>query len=79
LSNVYNEIDGTITMLLISNFNNDQIEEKLGVAISKWELVKSRKDRLMKQGFEGSEMYKISNDLTKAFNAVTVLYEKVKV
>ena len=33
----------------------------------------------MNQGFKASEMYQLSNDLTKAFNAVTGLYEKVKI
>ncbi|WP_298540645.1 type IV pili methyl-accepting chemotaxis transducer N-terminal domain-containing protein [uncultured Aquimarina sp.] len=79
LNNVFNELDGAITMLLISNFNNEQIDEKLGVAMSKWEQVKNGKEKLMNQGFKPLEMYKISNDLTKAFNAVTSLYEKVKI
>jgi len=79
LNNVFNELDGAITMLLISNFNNEQIDEKLGVAMSKWEQIKNGKEKLMNQGFKPSEMYKISNDLTKAFNAVTSLYEKVKI
>ncbi|WP_299602128.1 type IV pili methyl-accepting chemotaxis transducer N-terminal domain-containing protein [uncultured Aquimarina sp.] len=79
LSNVFNEIDGAITMLLISNFNNEKIDEKLGVAMTKWENVKNNKEKLMNQGFKPSEMYQISNDLTKAFNAVTGLYEKVKI
>jgi len=79
LNNVFNEIDGAITMLLISNFNNDQIEEKLGVAMTKWELVKNNKKKLMNQGFKPSEIYKISNELTKAFNTVTALYEKAKI
>ncbi|WP_299440917.1 type IV pili methyl-accepting chemotaxis transducer N-terminal domain-containing protein [uncultured Aquimarina sp.] len=79
LNNVFNELDGAITMLLISNFNNAQIDEKLGVAMSKWEQVKNNKEKLMNQGFKPLEMYKISNDLTKAFNTVTSLYEKVKI
>lgn len=79
LGNVFNEIDGAITMLLISNFNNEKIDEKLGVAMTKWENVKNNKEKLMNQGFKPSEMYQISNDLTKAFNAVTGLYEKVKI
>ena len=78
LNNVFNEIDGAITMLLISNFNNDQIEEKLGTAMTKWEKIKNNKSKLMEQGFKPAEMYKLSNDLTKAFNGVTVSYEKTK-
>ncbi|WP_271785014.1 type IV pili methyl-accepting chemotaxis transducer N-terminal domain-containing protein [Aquimarina algiphila] len=78
LKNVYNELDGAISMLLISNFNNTRIDEKLGVAMSKWDQVKSNKDKLFKQGIKPADMYRISNELTKAFNAVTSLYEKVK-
>ncbi len=78
LKNVYYELDGAITMLLISEFNNSQIDEKLGIAMSKWEEVKNNKEKLFNQGFQPKEMYRISNELTAAFNAVTVLYEKVK-
>lgn len=78
LNNVFNELDGAITMLLISDFNTSKIEEKLGVAMSKWEKVKNNKEKLMNQGFDSKEIYKISNDLTKAFNDVTMLYERVK-
>ncbi len=78
LKNVYNELDGAISMLLISNFNNSRIDEKLGIAMSKWDQVKSNKEKLFKQGIKEEDMYRISNDLTKAFNGVTSLYEKVK-
>jgi len=78
LNNVYNEIDGAITILLISNFNNGQIDEKLGLAMSKWEQIRNNKTKLMNHGFKNEEIYKISNDLTTAFNSVTGLYEKVK-
>lgn len=78
LKNVYNELDGAISMLLISEFNNSRIDEKLGVAMSKWDKVKSNKDKLFNQGLKASEMYMLSNELTKAFNDVTNLYEKVK-
>ncbi|GAA4111225.1 hypothetical protein GCM10022393_08780 [Aquimarina addita] len=78
LTNVFNELDGAITVLLISNFNNSKIDEKLGLAMTKWEQVKMNKEKLMNQGFKASEIYSISNDLTKAFNTVTGLYEKVK-
>ncbi|GAA4114971.1 hypothetical protein GCM10022393_14870 [Aquimarina addita] len=79
LKNVYHELDGAITMLLISDFNNSKIDEKLAIAMSKWEQIRNNQDKLMNQGFKSVEMYKITNDLTKAFNAVTILYEKVKV
>ncbi len=78
LKNVYNELDGAISMLLISNFNNNRIDEKLGVAMSKWDQIKSRKSDLFNQKIKQADMYRLSNELTKAFNDVTNLYEKVK-
>ncbi|MCK8524343.1 type IV pili methyl-accepting chemotaxis transducer N-terminal domain-containing protein [Aquimarina sp. D1M17] len=78
LKNIYNELDGAISMLLISEFNNSRIDEKLGVAMSKWDQVKSNKEKLFSQGIKPADMYRLSNELTKAFNDVTTLYEKVK-
>ncbi len=79
LKNVYNELDGAISMLLISEFNNSRIDEKLGVAMSKWDQIKANKDKLFNQGIKSEDMYRLSNELTKAFNDVTNLYEKVKI
>ncbi len=78
LKNVYNELDGAISMLLISEFNNSRIDEKLGVAMSKWDQVKSNKEKLFNHTIKPADMYRLSNELTKAFNDVTTLYEKVK-
>ncbi|CAL2084783.1 type IV pili methyl-accepting chemotaxis transducer N-terminal domain-containing protein [Tenacibaculum sp. 190524A05c] len=78
LRGVYSNIDDAITDLLISNFNNAKVEEVLGAAMAKWELVRNNEEKLFKNGFTPKEMYKLSNDLTKAFNKVTISYEKVK-
>ena len=78
LRNVYNEIDGAITILLISDFNNTKIEEKLGVAMSKWNTLKDKKEKLFNQGLKLNEMYILSNELTNAFNEITSLYDDVK-
>lgn len=78
LRNVYNEIDGAITILLISDFNNTKIEEKLGVAMSKWNTLKDKKEKLFNQGLKLNEMYTLSNELTNAFNEITSLYDDVK-
>lgn len=78
LSNVHKEIDDAITMLLISNFNDSRVDEKLGVAMSKWEILRDNKDKLLDQGFEAEEIYQITNSLTKAFNDITAAYESIK-
>jgi hypothetical protein len=78
LRGVYSNIDDAITDLLISNFNNAKVEEVLGAAMAKWEVVRNNEEKLFKNGFTPKEMYKLSNDLTKAFNKVTISYEKVK-
>ncbi len=79
LQSVFKELDNALNDLLISNFNNDRIDEALGDIMERWETIKTNKDRLFKQGYKDSEIYKLSNDLTKSFNKITNLYEKVKI
>ena len=74
----FNSLDAAITDLLISNFNTPAIDEKLGIAMSRWETVKNEQQKLINHSFTDIEIYKLSNDLTKAFNDVTILYEKIK-
>jgi len=78
LENVFYELESTISLLLISEFNTSKIEDKLGVAMTDWEQIKSNQSKLLNQGILPADMYKLSNDLTKDFNNVTTLYEKVK-
>ena len=79
LKAVFNELDSALNDLLISNFNNDRIDEALGDIMERWETIKLNKDRLFKQGYQDAEIYKLSNDLTKSFNKITNLYEKIKI
>lgn len=78
LTNVFHELDGSINKLLISKFNTPQIDEKIGLAFSKWNSIKKNRLKLMDHGFDVNDIYKISNELTSVFNEITVLYEKVK-
>ncbi|WP_299835197.1 type IV pili methyl-accepting chemotaxis transducer N-terminal domain-containing protein [uncultured Tenacibaculum sp.] len=79
LKSVYTEIDNALNDLLISSFNNERIDEALGDVSALWETVKTNEDRLFKQGYEDKEMYNLSNQLTKSFNKITNLYEKVRI
>lgn len=79
IKQVVYSLDSSIGTLLISEFNNSKIDEKLVLAMTLWENVKNNTDKLYAQGIPGAEMYKLSDDLTKAFNAITTLYEKVKI
>ncbi len=79
LRTVFIELDDALNDLLISNFNNERIDAALGDVTALWEEVKSNKERFFKQGFNDDEVYKLSNKLTKTFNVITNLYEKVKV
>lgn len=78
LNNVFNELDGAITMLLICSLNTSEVEEKLGIAMTKWERIKKDKSKLTIHGFEDDYIYKTCNDLTRAFNEVTIAYERIK-
>ncbi len=79
LRTVFIELDDALNHLLISNFNNERIDAALGDVTALWEDVKSNKERFFKQGFNDAEIYKLSNNLTKSFNTITNLYEKVKI
>ncbi len=77
LKNVYNEIEGINTPLLISDFDNDEIDQKIAEALALWDLVK--KDKLMKLAYDDKEIYNLSNNLTKAYNAIITLYEHIEI
>lgn len=79
LNGVFEELDNALNDLLISSFNNERIDEALGNVMALWDDVNTNKERLLKQGYKDIEIYKLSNSLTKMFNTVTNLYEKVRV
>ena len=79
LQTVFDNIDSVVNDLLISSFNNDRIDESLGKVMALWETISVNKTRLFKQGYNDSEIYKLSNNLTKSFNKLTNLYEKVRI
>ncbi|WP_103070757.1 type IV pili methyl-accepting chemotaxis transducer N-terminal domain-containing protein [Aquimarina sediminis] len=79
LSNVFHELDGAINKLLISKFNTPKIDEKIGLAFSKWNAIKKNTSKLTNQEFEEAEVYKMSNELTKVFNEITLLYERINI
>ena len=79
LETVFTELDGVIDELLISSFNNDRIDDSLGNVMELWQDVKDSKEKLLKQGYDDLEMYSLSNKLTKNFNSITNLYEKVRI
>ncbi len=79
LNNVFNELDGVIDELLICNFNNERIDASLSSVMELWQDVKDDKEKLYKQGYTDQDIYDLSNKLTKTFNVITNLYEKVKV
>jgi len=79
LEKVFSELDTALNYLLISNFNNERVDEALGDVSEIWEELITKKERLFGQGYQDSDIYKLSNELTKNFNTITNLYEKVKI
>ncbi|WP_299222961.1 type IV pili methyl-accepting chemotaxis transducer N-terminal domain-containing protein [uncultured Aquimarina sp.] len=77
LNNTYNELEGALTKLMICQFNNPEIDEKIGLALTKWDNVKTQKEKLMNKTLKKEEVYKLSDALTVVFNDITNLYEKV--
>ncbi|WP_025741419.1 type IV pili methyl-accepting chemotaxis transducer N-terminal domain-containing protein [Aquimarina pacifica] len=77
LNQVFNELDGAINLFVVSDFNTTEIDEKLGSAVVQWEYFKANSKKLFGQGFDDTDIYKRSNKLTKIFDDITGLYEKV--
>ena len=78
MHNTIKIIDNGIVTLLLSDFNTSKIEEQLSIAIYKFENIKSYITTPEKDKSKMVNMYKISNELTHAFNEVILLYEGVK-
>lgn len=76
LKNIYNEMDGINTPLLVSDFDSDEIDQKIAEALILWDSIK--KDKLHKLEYGNKELYDLTNKLTKAYNAITSLYEHTK-
>jgi len=79
LDAVFNEIDEALSFLLISNFNDERVDAALGDVLEIWDGIMSNKERLFKHGYSDSEIYEMSNQLTKLYNVATNSYEKVRV
>ncbi len=77
LKSVYNELDDAVTLLLVSNFNNDKIDDALVTAMLKWDDLRANKDKLFKNKYDSAKLYEISDELTSAFNEITILYENI--
>jgi len=79
LRTIFIKFDTAISELLISDFNNERIEITLGEAITEWDKLKVKKNDLFNHKLKPSEVYKKTNNLTRIFNKLTTLYEKIKI
>ncbi|WP_025667500.1 type IV pili methyl-accepting chemotaxis transducer N-terminal domain-containing protein [Aquimarina megaterium] len=79
LNNAFHELDGAINKFLICKFNTPEIDEKIGLTFSQWNVIKKNRNKLNNQEFTDEEIYKMSNELTRLFNDMTYLYEKIKI
>ena len=79
LDGVFKEIDEALSFLLISNFNDERVDAALGDVLEIWDRITTNKERLLKHGYSDSEIYEMSNQLTKLYNVATNSYEKVRV
>ncbi|MFD2564862.1 type IV pili methyl-accepting chemotaxis transducer N-terminal domain-containing protein [Aquimarina rubra] len=77
LNNTFNELEGALTKLMICQFNTPELDEKIGLALTKWDAIKTQKEKLMNKTLKKEEVYKLSDGLTIVFNDITNLYEKI--
>lgn len=78
LKETYEMFEKGLHDLLISNFNNQRIEDQLGVAMKDWAELKRHESEFFRYRLAPVEIYTRTNDLMVAFNKLTTLYEKVK-
>ena len=77
LKNTFNEVEGTLMKLMVYELNTPEIDEKIGLALTKWNKVETQKEKLLTKKLDKAEVYKLSDDLTRVFNDITNLYEKI--
>ncbi|NMH86975.1 type IV pili methyl-accepting chemotaxis transducer N-terminal domain-containing protein [Flavivirga algicola] len=77
LDKVFDEFSDVISYLLISTYNTTEIEEEIGVVMATWEQYQANKRKFLEADFELTDVYSVTNDLTKSFNKITGLYELV--
>lgn len=75
LNSVFDEFDSVIGDLLISSYNNTEIEEELGIVMSVWEKFQTKRKQFLNGDFPLEEVYGTTNELTKSFNKITGIYE----
>ena len=80
LKKVFNEFDETIHFLLASRLvneteqSNNRVYSQLNDVLEVCNDVVSKKEMLFNQGYSGSEIFEITNDLTNKFNIITRMY-----
>ncbi len=77
LDEVFDEFSDVISYLLISTYNTTETEEEIGVIMATWEQYQSSKRKFLEADFELTDVYSVTNSLTKSFNKITGLYELV--
>ena len=77
LNSVFDEFDTVIGNLLISSYNNTEIEEELGLVMSKWEKFQVNRKGFVNGDFSLQEVFNTTNELTKSFNKITGIYENI--
>ncbi|AUP77310.1 type IV pili methyl-accepting chemotaxis transducer N-terminal domain-containing protein [Flavivirga eckloniae] len=77
LNNTFTEFSGTIDYLLINSYNTTETEEELGSIMAIWEKFQIDKHGFLNGDFDLEEVFNITNSLTKSFNKITGIYEKI--
>ena len=77
MEDIFIELDEAISYLLVSNFNTSEIESSLAVATVEFDKISKNKEKFFNHQFSDLEIYKITDNMTAAFNNVTILYEEL--
>ena len=77
LNKIFLEYDDVISLLSISNFNNEAAEKELQLIMKKWDKYQVDKEGFFSGNFAPVEVNKTSNQLTYCFNKITAVYTAI--
>jgi nitrate/nitrite-specific signal transduction histidine kinase len=75
LQSVFEQFTTAIKLLAASKFNTPEIKAELDAIVGIWKDYETNKSSFLNSSYEVPQVYALTNDLTKRFDKITVLYE----
>ncbi len=75
LQGVFEQFTTAIKVLATSKFNTSEIEREINAVVGIWKDYEANKSNFLNSSYDVVKVYNLTNDLTKRFDKITVLYE----